>query len=199
MDEDNTHDAYANVDEHPQEDEYSYISNHTLAASGLMPGELYSSKIPPAWNGEGSFFMYQQLVEDWLDLTSLDEEKQGPALKHRLWGAANPYKEFLDRDKLKQKDGALYLLKALRPEFVKGVTHVFLFRLGQFLRLRRGRLEMSQWLLRWQLVRNRLVESWNDLFKPTGTDPNRLCCTSQCPETTSRFTGSRRRLVNKSV
>ena len=55
---------------------------------------------------------------DWQDLTTLEEEKQGPALKHRLYGAANPYKEFLDRDKFKQKDGALYLLKTLRPEFV---------------------------------------------------------------------------------
>ena len=43
-------------EEYPQEDEHSYIANHTLAASGLMPGELFSAKIPPAWNGEKDHF-----------------------------------------------------------------------------------------------------------------------------------------------
>ena len=40
-----------------------------------------------------SWFKYEELIEDWLDLTVLEETKRGPALKNRLVGNAEPYEE----------------------------------------------------------------------------------------------------------
>ena len=44
----------------------------------------FTTKIPPSFDGRLSWFQYEDLVEEWLDITSLDAEKQGPALRSRL-------------------------------------------------------------------------------------------------------------------
>ena len=51
--------------------------------SGITP------KIPPSNDGTTSWFKYEKLIEDWLDVTVLDTRKQGPALKNRLHGSAD--------------------------------------------------------------------------------------------------------------
>ena len=43
-----------------------------------------TTKIPPAYDGRTSWFAYEELVEDWCDLTELEPEKHGPALKKPL-------------------------------------------------------------------------------------------------------------------
>ena len=86
-----------------------------------------STKVPPAFSGTMSWFTYQESVEDWLDITELDEEKRGPALRNRLEGAAEFYKQIFDRDQLKAANGAQYFLNTLQPYFVKGKDVVFFF------------------------------------------------------------------------
>ena len=63
-----------------------------------------TTKIPPAFDGRTSWFAYEELIDDWIDLTTLDPEKHGPALKNRLSGDAAVYKPLLNRDLL--RDGA---------------------------------------------------------------------------------------------
>ena len=60
-----------------------------------------TTKIPPLFDGSTSSFTYEELTDDWLDLTVLEAEKRAPALKNRLVGDAEMYKGRLDREHLK--------------------------------------------------------------------------------------------------
>ena len=75
------------------------------------------------------------------------------------------YKRLLERDRLKDPDnGVQYFKDTLRPHFVKGAQSVFLWRLFQFMRLRRGTLEMIRWLGKFALMKKRLHDAWMDLL-----------------------------------
>ena len=65
------------------------------AGSGIM------TKIPPLFDGSTSWCKYEELIDDWLDLTVPEAEKRGPALKNRLVGDAEMYKGLLDRESLR--------------------------------------------------------------------------------------------------
>jgi len=147
------------------EDEYHTYHTADSFASGLQHGELMNHKIPPSFGGTQSWFAFEELVHDWEDTCTLDKKHRGPALKNRLYGEASIYKTSLDRETLKQDDGVEYFLKTLRPMYVKGAQAVFLYRLIQFQRLRRGRLDISKWLVKWALMRQRLRDSWMDLIQ----------------------------------
>ena len=45
--------------------------------------QVHTTKIPPAYAGDTSWFAFEEAVEDWLDVTELDAEKRGPALRNR--------------------------------------------------------------------------------------------------------------------
>ena len=117
----------------------SLISPATQAQQG-------TTKIPPYYDGTKLLFTYEEAVLDWSDLTELSVEKRGPALKRRLEGAAGIYKNFLLRDELKAEGGVEYLLKTLRPYFVKGAPSVFLWRFMQLFKFHRGHQDMQLWL-----------------------------------------------------
>ena len=82
--------------------------------------QVHTTKIPPAYAGDTSWFAYEEAVEDWLDVTELDADKRGPALRNRLEGSAAIYKPLLDRDELKRATtqepnaGVRYFLKEMR-------------------------------------------------------------------------------------
>ena len=78
-----------------------------------------TAKVPPMFDGRTSWFQYEELIDDWLDLTTLDPDKHGPALKNRLVGEAAVYKQLLNRDVLKTTDGVRHFKDVLRPNFVK--------------------------------------------------------------------------------
>ena len=122
-------------------------------------------KIPPAFDGRGSWFAYEEAIDDWLDITTLDSEKQGPSLKNRLYGDAAIYKPLLDRDLLNDpQNGVAYFKSAMRPHFVKGNQSVFLWRFYQFLRFYRGQMVMLRWIGRLCVVKKRLTDAWMDLL-----------------------------------
>ena len=156
------------TNEVPQNDEeqLAYTTQATFGAGDLPHGALMSAKVPPAYDGRGSWFNFEELVYDWEDSCLLGKELRGPALKNRLSGEAAVYKPMLNRDLLKEKEtGVEYFLSTLRPHFVKGVQSVFLHRLFQFMRMRRGRLEITRWVPKYALMRKRLHDSWMDLFE----------------------------------
>ena len=88
-------------------DEWVAQSNMALATMSanatreLGAGERYNRKIGPSFNGIMSFWIFQQDVQDWEDITDLKEEQRGPELKNRLQGEPATYKLELDRDLLK--------------------------------------------------------------------------------------------------
>ena len=84
-----------------------------------------TTKIPPLFDGRASWFQYEELIDDWVDLTTLEVVKHGPALKNRLTGEAAVYKSLLDRDILRTTGGVQHFKDTLRPHFVKGAQSVF--------------------------------------------------------------------------
>ena len=145
----------------------SSMATNAFGTDTLPHGQLMSAKVPPAWDGSGSWFAYEEMVEDWRDITTLDNAKQGPALKSRLSGDALVYKPMLSREMLRNEDtGVEYFLKTLRPNFVKGVQNVFLYRLMQFLNQRRNRLDIHRWIAKYELQKKRLMDAWMDLLVP---------------------------------
>ena len=64
------------------------------AASGI------TTKMPPLFDGSTSWFKYEELIDDWLDLRALEVSKRGPVLEDRLVGDAEMHKGLLDRDPL---------------------------------------------------------------------------------------------------
>ena len=59
------------------------------------PGLQSTPKIPPSFDGRSSWFAYEEAVDDWVDITTLDADKQGPSLKNRLVGDASVLSHFL--------------------------------------------------------------------------------------------------------
>jgi hypothetical protein len=52
----------------------------------------------------------------------------------------------------------------LRPYFVKGVNHVFLWRFLQMFRAYRGQNEFVHWIVRFEIAQKRVLASWADLL-----------------------------------
>ena len=159
------------AEDYQQEDAYVAMTRpdaaDVFALEQLPPGQPFTTKIPPGFNGLGSFFAFEELVYDWVDITQLPPEMHGPSLKTRLTGEAATHRPLLDRPQLKDKDlGVEYFLTTLRPHYIKGAVHVFLYRLFQFMKLRRHRLDYGRWIQKFVLMRKRLTDSWMDLFNP---------------------------------
>ena len=82
----------------------TYLSDFELINQSLG----MTHKIPPMYDGKTSWFQYEELIDDWVDLTNLADDKLGPALKARLVGEAATCKPLLERDRLRQADGVEY-------------------------------------------------------------------------------------------
>ena len=50
-----------------------------------------TTKVPPSYDGRGSWFAYEDAIDDWCDITELDNDKRGPALRNRLEGEGSSY------------------------------------------------------------------------------------------------------------
>ena len=48
------------------------------------PASGITTKIPPLFDESTSWFKYEELIDDWLDLTVFEPAKRGTALKNRL-------------------------------------------------------------------------------------------------------------------
>ena len=56
----------------------AHSADEWTAASGI------TSKIPPLYDVATSWFKYEELTDDWIDLAVLEESQRGPALKNRF-------------------------------------------------------------------------------------------------------------------
>ena len=130
-----------------------------IAGSGIM------TKIPPFFDRSTSWFKYEELIDDWLDLTVLEAgKKRGPALKNRLVGDAEMYRGLLDRESLRPADGVKYFRDTLGPHFIQGAQRVFLWRFYQITRVRRGNIKMVNWTGKFSLPLKRLRDAWMDIL-----------------------------------
>ena len=80
------------------EDEYpAYVGEAYLGEDIASTHATMTTKIPPAYNGRTSWFAYEELIDDSVDLTTIVPERQGPNLKNRLIDDAQMYKPLLER------------------------------------------------------------------------------------------------------
>ena len=92
----------------------------------------------PSYDGKVSWFRYEELVDDWVTITTVEAPKRGPLLKSRLTGDAYMYKAVLQNDLLQDPDeGVNYFKNTLKKYFLKGATNVCLYRLLSFFNHRR--------------------------------------------------------------
>ena len=115
----------------PEDDEEDITSALAVTGKGSFShwpsGQpTVTTKIPPSYDGSTLWFPYEEAVMEWNDLTELDKNKRGPALRSQLTGAAATYRHHIDRSLLVLDDGVEYFLTTLRQLFVKGVNNVFL-------------------------------------------------------------------------
>ena len=75
------------------EEELSYYQGHGHVSGQVT--QTYTTKIPPTYNGKTSWFAFEDAVLDWIDITELDEVKQGPALKNGLRDEAGGLRAWL--------------------------------------------------------------------------------------------------------
>ena len=59
-------------------------------------GIKMTPKVPPQFDGQSSWFEYEDLIDDWLRITTLHADKHGPSLKNALIGSLSFYKSMLD-------------------------------------------------------------------------------------------------------
>ena len=126
-------------------------------------------KIPPLFDVSTPRFMYEELIDDWLDPTVLEAGKRGPALKNRFVGDAAMHKGHLDRESLTSEDGVKYFKDTLRRHFIKGAQSVFPWRFWQFIQARRGDIEMVKWIGKFSLLLKRLRDNWINMLPMTAT------------------------------
>ena len=154
-------------EDEPNDDYESYAMRQRMQPHGgqLMMTTQVTTKVPPGFDGKTSWFAFEDAIDDWCDITELEAEKWGPALRNRLEGEASVYKRLLDREQLKEPNGrgVEYFKRTLRPHFVKGAQTVFLYRFMRFMKNNRGNAELMKWMTRFQIDGRRLEESWMDL------------------------------------
>ena len=143
----------------------SYAMRRAPQQTQILMTQQMTTKVAPAYHGRTSFFAFEDAIDDWCDITELEPEKRGPALRNRLEGEAQQYKRLLDRDMLRDpNEGVKYFKRFLRPHFIKGAQNVFLYRFMQFMKYNRGTMDLQKWMTRFQLTDNRLIEPWMDLL-----------------------------------
>ena len=87
-------------DYEPIDDYESYAMRQRIQPHGgqLMMTTQVTTKVPPGFDGKTSWFAFEDAIDDWCDITELESEKWGPALRNRLEGEAAVYKRLLEED-----------------------------------------------------------------------------------------------------
>ena len=138
------------------DDDWALSAQHT-SRDDKQP---FTAKRAPSYDGSTSFFIYEDQVRDWVDLTTIPEDKQGPNLLSQLTGGALSFKPLVDRSRLTDDDGVQYLLDFLRPQYVTGTTPVFLHRFFRLLKLSRGNIDFRTWVNKFTIARMYCTEAW---------------------------------------
>ena len=124
-----------------------------------------TAKQPPSYDGEVSWFRCEELVDDWVTITTVEAPKRGPLLKSRLTGDAYMYKAVLQNDLLQDPDeGVNYFKNTLKKYFLKGATNVYLYRLLSFFNHRRQNQEFLIFTSKFEILLMRLKAAWMDLM-----------------------------------
>ena len=129
----------------------SYAMRQRMQPHGgqLMMTTQVTTKVPPGFDGKTvRRHVFAFAIDDWCDITELESEKWGPALRNRLEGGAFVFKRLLDREELRQPNGrgVEYFKRTLRPHSVKGAQTVFLYRFMSVMKNNLGNGDLMKWI-----------------------------------------------------
>ena len=62
----------------------------------LLKGRTFSSKVPPHFHGDSSWFSYEDAIEEWCSITNMEPRLRGPNIMNGLLGNAAWMKPLLD-------------------------------------------------------------------------------------------------------
>ena len=110
-----------------------------------------------------SWFLFCEVVQDWLEITVVEPNKRGPSLRNRLAGQARMYVRAFNREKLASENGVEYFLEVLKKEYLRDAPRVFMWRFTNFLKVRRHSDDILSWLYKYDLEFTRLMGAWKDL------------------------------------
>ena len=150
--------------EYDEEDSEWMESIFAVRDDEAWSSDKMTAKVPPAYDGLTSFFAYEEHVEEWLLITTIEAEKQAPLLGFRLKGNALTVKKLLNTDRLQRPGSIRYFLDTLRPFFIKDRAHVFLLRFLQLFKFTRGHSDITMWIPRYQIKFQKVIDSWMDLL-----------------------------------
>ena len=143
----------------------SRCSDSTFRTYEAQPatGVKMTPKIPPSFDGQSSWFEFEDLIDDWVNITTLSAEKLGPSLKNALTGNAEYYKKMLDNEQLRrERNGITYFKETLRPYFVKGACFSLAFH-AALQDLARKR-EFVSWIARFEVASKKVMEAFMGLL-----------------------------------
>ena len=161
-------DPEKNLDDFPAENrdrqaESMVGSYRAESTDQWAPASGITTKIPLHFDGSTSWFNFEEPIDDRLDLTVLEARIRGPALKITLVGNAEMHKRLFHRESLRAEDGVKYFGDKLRPHSIKEAQSDYLWRFYQFIRARRGNIEMVKWIDNYSLPLKRLRDAWMDM------------------------------------
>ena len=93
----NEYDDFDLVDADGYSQYESYAMRRAPQQSTVHTTQQMTTKVAPAYDGRNSFFAFEDAIDDWCDITELEAEKSGPALRNRLEGDAAQYKRLRPR------------------------------------------------------------------------------------------------------
>ena len=152
-------------------DDDDYNRHSALAGIGKPVAERQeiakmTKKVPPYFDGRMSWFSFEDMLQDWIEMTDEKPEKHGILVKQRLIGDAEHFRALLDNEKLKDpENGVKYLKDIIRPNYVKGSQQLFLWRFLQLIGMRRPKgVELLLWIPRVQVKKKRALAAWMDCY-----------------------------------
>ena len=60
----------------------SYAMRRAPQQTQIHMTQQMTTKVAPAYDGKTSFFAFEDAIDDWCDITELEPEKRGPALRN---------------------------------------------------------------------------------------------------------------------
>ena len=107
-----------------------------------------TAKQPPSYDGKVSWFRYEELVDDWVTITTVEAPKRAPQKQTH---------EMLTCTRQSDPDeGVNYFKNTLKKYFLKGATNVYLYRLLSFFNHRRQNQEFLIFTSKFEILLMRL-------------------------------------------
>ena len=97
------------IDDFPEDYDEDHVVENALAARDdeALASLKMTPKIAPAFDGSTPFYMYEEIVEEWTSLTTLEPKLWATNLRNRLTGEAAFAKKLVNVEQCKDPDNGV--------------------------------------------------------------------------------------------